>query len=285
MVGKFTPMLACAPGPEGVSFPILATPKIDGIRAVILKGSLVSRTLKPIPNVHLRAALESLLPEGCDGEAAFGDSFQTSTSAVMTRDAPTGGFTYYAFDWVGPTGYADRIASLASHLDRPAQAKLAKSLEKVVRLVVLTPTLIKDRPALDAFEDKMLSKGFEGLIVRSPDGRYKLGRSTPKEGLMLKVKRFEDAEAKVTGWEELVRVTDDKDAHTNLLGALVAIRSDKVTFKIGSGFSAQQRKDYWTSRTTLLGKWVKYKHFNIGSDEKAAPRFPTFLGFRDVQDM
>lgn len=285
----FKPMLACAPGPEGVtSFPVLATPKIDGIRALMLGGALLSRTLKPIPNLLLRAALESALPDGCDGEITHGGTFQNCTSAVMSGEGPTSGFTYYAFDYVGQDSslvdvpYSARIAKLHELMSSPSQRQLTKTVAGIVRIGVLHPVTIVDLVTLDAFEKRMLAEGYEGVIVRRPDGRYKLGRATPKEALMLKIKRFEDAEATVTGVDELVH-RGLPDTKSKLLGALVAVRPDGVAFKIGTGFSADQRRAFWSSRVSLVGRAVKYKFFRIGTAE--APRFPTFIGFRDFRDM
>lgn len=285
---QFTPMLASAPGPAGVRvFPLLATPKIDGIRAVVLKGSLVSRTLKSIPNTALRKALESVLPEGTDGEVTHGESFQTSTSAIMSKQGPLSGYVYHAFDYIGPTvdistPYSQRITELSRLMNTPSRKILLRAVEHMVQVNILMPTSIKDIAALDAFESKMLVKGFEGLIVRKPDGGYKFGRSTPNEGLMLKIKRFEDAEATVVGVEELIHKETDI---SGMLGSLVSVRLDGVTFKIGSGFTMVQRKEMWERRHEIIGKQVKYRFFKIGSGLKAAPRFPTFIGFRDINDM
>lgn len=282
----FKPMLACTPGPEGLTnYPVAVTPKIDGIRAVMVNGGLVSRTLKPIPNVHVRSALESVLPDGADGELMYGDSFQSCTSAVMTRDGPAIGFTYYAFDYVGPRGpdvpYMQRISELSRFMASPSSIRQAKAVRSIVQVIVLLPEEARDSKALDALESKALVAGFEGLIARLPHGRYKYGRSTAKEGLLLKIKRFEDAEAEVTGVEELVHATATEGSR--MLGALVAVRPDGVEFRIGTGFSTQQRKDLWSTRKSLYGRMVKYKFFRIGMAD--APRFPTFLGFRDMQDM
>lgn len=286
---SFTPMLASAPGPGVILFPVLATPKIDGIRALMVQGNLVSRTLKPIPNIAVRTALESVLPDGCDGEIMYGDTFQSCTSAVMSRQGPASGFTYYAFDNVGSnasdinTPYQERITALSQLMATPRQVQLLKTAQKLVTVIVLVPVLLKNMAGLDSFEAKALASGFEGVIVRRPDGRYKLGRSTPKEALMLKIKRFEDAEAVVTGVDELVHHDQPKEKPSRLLGAIVAVMPDGVMFKIGTGFTAQQRKDFWTARKSLVGRLVKYKFFRIGTAE--APRFPTFLGFRDPRDM
>lgn len=276
------PMLACSPGPEGVvTFPVLATPKIDGIRALMVKGALVSRTLKPIPNLLLRTTLESVLPDGCDGELMHGETFQSCTSAVMSVEGPPGGFTYHVFDHVCTPSlpYRERVATLARLFALTATKRAVGKVERVVQIKVLVPTWIEDAAGLEDYEQRTLESGFEGVIVRRPDGPYKFGRSTPKEALMLKIKRFEDAEARVTGWEE------GRGDVSGMLGALVVERpEDRVTFRVGSGFTVAQRKGLWASRgKQLLGRWVKYKFFRVGTVR--APRFPVFLGFRDVRDM
>jgi DNA ligase 1 len=152
---------------------------------------------------------------------------------------------------------------------------------------------------LDAFEAKQLEKGLEGVILRKPDGIYKCGRSSTNEGILLKLKRYEDSEAEIIGLEQLL--SNQNDATTNalghtersshkanmkpmgVLGALnVRDLKTKVEFSIGTGFDADTRKELWEMRN-IIGKIVKYKYFASGSRDK--PRFPVFLGFRDKRDM
>jgi DNA ligase-1 len=55
-----------------------------------------------------------------------------------------------------------------------------------------------------------------------------------------------------------------------------------VEFGIGSGFTADERVDYWNRRDELAGLIVKYQYFPVGSKDR--PRFPTYLGVRDKRD-
>lgn len=68
-------MLAHSKSPdlETLDYPVLVQPKLDGIRAVVKDGRLLSRTLKSIPNASIRAALERTVFEGLDGELVVGD--------------------------------------------------------------------------------------------------------------------------------------------------------------------------------------------------------------------
>lgn len=133
-----------------------------------------------------------------------------------------------------------------------------------------------------------------------PYTQYKYGRSTLREGSLLKLKRFKDAEAVVVDFEELMH--NDNEAVVNalgltersthkdnkrsagVLGAFVCQDINTgVNFSVGTGFTAEQRKEFWDNRSNLLEKIVKYKFFDYSI--KKAPRFPVFLGFRSENDL
>ena len=77
----------------------LATQKLDGIRALMIDGKLVSRTFKPIRNKYIREMLEAVLPDGADGEIVCPGAFQATSSGVMSADGEPE-FTYFMFDYV-----------------------------------------------------------------------------------------------------------------------------------------------------------------------------------------
>lgn len=268
-----------------------ASPKLDGIRAIVINGVVVSRNLKPIRNRHVQCLFGHL--EGYDGELIVGDPtakdcYRVTNSGVMSADGEPS-VCFYAFDHIGrPTDeYHQRRDMLGdNHID----------VIKVVQHPVVSPEHLLD------IEDSYLQQGYEGVMLRAfrgPCSFYKYGRSTPKEGTLLKLKRFEDAEAEVINYDEEMR--NDNEAVTNALGrtersqhaenkvgkgrlgALVCATPEGAEFKIGTGFTAAQREQFWAKRGDLIGRIVKYKSFMIGV--KDAPRFPVFLGWRDPIDM
>lgn len=279
-------------------FPVIASPKLDGIRCLIVDGKALSRSLKPIPNKHVQAwsAKYAAVLNGLDGELIVGDMgphvFNRTTSAIMSVDGPED-FVFWCFDkWDEPaTGYSNRLKLTRIYLEHgevPAKVKL-----------VPTRTCRNDTELRD-FEEDCLDRGFEGAMVRKPDGPYKHGRSTLKEGYLLKIKRFKDSEATIIGFEE--RMHNENEATTNEVGRtersshkagmkpagdlgafIVKHLQTQMIFNIGSGFTAEQRKDYWQRRNKLMNKIVKFKHFEIGEVDK--PRFPIFLSFRHPDDM
>lgn len=292
------PLLAEKAESDKIVYPVLATPKLDGIRAVKVGGKLVSRTFKPIPNVNAQRILAGL-PEGIDGEIMLADpkaTFQDITSAVMSQTKEAD-FLYCAFDYV------------STSLDKPYHLRIRELVElfedaplyRGIPIRILVPKLIKNKEELDAYEAKCLEEGYEGVMIRNPEGRYKCGRSSLKEGILLKVKQFEDAEAVIVECFERMKNTNEQERDelghakrstakagmvpTGTLGGF-SVKDIKTgaEFSIGSGLNDQLRKEFWDTKESLIGKIVKYKYQPIGVKE-IVPRFPIFLGIRDASDM
>lgn len=271
-----------------IRYPVLATPKLDGIRCLIVDKKAVSRKFKPIPNNYIRATIERVALEGFDGEIVIkGKPFNEISSAVMSENG-TPDFTYVVFDRYSGEGYNDRMRNLfgLGH--------------KVSNIEYLLPIQINNESELLKFEEKCLNEGFEGVMLRSPNSPYKFGRSTVKEGYLLKFKRFTDGEGIILELYEKMHneneATKDELGNTkrsshkenqvpaNTLGGfLVKDIKTGVEFGVGSGFDAELGKKIWDNRQEYVGKILKYKSQKSG--EKDAPRFPIFLGFRDECDM
>lgn len=288
------PMLACDFDASKLQYPILASAKLDGIRALSHNGVMLSRTLKPIPSHHIQATLKALKLDGMDGELIVGeptapDCYNRTVSHVMAHDK-TFDFTYHVFDIFDSENLYD-----------VRHQNLLNRLQDVSGIVKLHPhVLIHNETQLLTFEQEQLGMGYEGLILRNPVGHYKNGRSTVKEGLLLKVKRFHDAEAEIIGFDEQlknnnVKLTDERgfskrSSHQDnmegkdTLGALqVRDVLTGIEFSIGTGLDDTTRAEIWADRDGFLGQMVKYKSFQIGVKDK--PRFPVFLGMRAAEDM
>jgi DNA ligase-1 len=304
MIELVRPMLASPTKPgdlDKLSYPILASPKIDGMRAlcrvnpVTKQPELVSRTLKPIANEFTQKLFARWEYVGLDGELVVGQPtdknlMQQTSSGVNSRDGVPH-VKWYVFDkWDMDETYARR-------------ASVAKGICNVYMgcgLVWVTHVALRKPSELVALEEKWVNEGYEGMMLRDPTGPYKQNRSTLREGYLLKVKRFEDGEAEVIDVEELQTNTNElevdergyakRSTHkagkvgAGTLGALI-VKDCKTgqEFSIGTGFTAEQRHNLWEGRHYVIGQVAKYKHFAIGVVDK--PRFPVFVGFRNRTDM
>lgn len=287
------PMLAATYNDEvKLTFPLLATPKIDGVRALIVDGILVSRSFKPIPNTAVRQSLEALLPEGADGEITCGDLYET-TSVVMSKYTRATKLKFSWFDWFSDSPYCNRVSSIAKYV----YTHCSPGSHPNVSVISLYPSNISSMADLEQYETQMLHQGYEGIVVRDPKGKYKFGRSTIREGLMIKIKRYADCEATIVGTEELMHNTNERHkdnfgnamrsstkAHLtagDTLGAIIASTGSEP-FKIGTGFTVDQRDALWANRDTIRGQLVKYK---CDKAYKNRPRCPVFLGIRHADDL
>lgn len=286
---KFSAMLAKDADLNKLRFPHLASAKLDGIRVTIINGVAMSRSLKPIPNKQIQTMFANC--EYFDGELIVGSPmsktcYNDTVSVVMSQDKDASGVRLYAFDHIEePTAnYTARSAFIKHELNND-------------NVIILEQVVIHNLEELLAFEEECLNKGYEGLILRDPMAPYKFGRSTVNEGYLLKLKRFEDAEAVVVGFEERMHnaneaVTNElgrtsRSSHqagkvpTNTLGALVC-EWNGMKFNIGTGFDDAERQRVWDDREGHLNKLAKFKFFPIGMMD--APRHPVFLGWRDRMD-
>lgn len=275
----------------------LGTPKLDGIRALMIDGALVSRTFKPIRNTSIRTKLEKILPNGADGEIVCPGAFQATSSGVM-RESGEPEFTFYWFDYVKEDlekPYAERINDLLQ-----VSNHIIPRVGGHDYINLLTPVPITNLVHLKEYEQQCLDAGFEGVILRTADSPYKCGRASAKQQWLLKIKRFKDSEAEVVGFEE--KMHNDNPAQKDnfgrtkrsshkefkrpagTLGKLLAKDiQTRIEFSIGTGFNDELRQEIWDHQKKWLGLTVKYKFFEIGVKDK--PRHPVYLGVRDKADM
>jgi DNA ligase-1 len=300
-----------------IKYPVLATPKLDGIRCLIIDGEPVSRKFKPIPNKYVYAKLKAMAKsfnlDGADGELMLlpeykdmeevPKTFNDIQSEIMSFEGEPN-FVYCVFDLVKTdleTPYTNRMSNFALWYNLTDSASLATPhlKEGLKRLRCVSPVQLNNEDELLKYETNCIVAGYEGIMIRSPEGRYKCGRSTEREGILLKIKRFKDAEAEIIGFEEKMHNENvqEKDEFglakrssckaglvgANTLGSVcVRCSSSGVEFGIGSGFDDALRKEIWENKDKYLGKLIKYKYQEMG---KEAPRFPVFLGFRHEDDL
>src|SRR5205807_7434506 len=114
---------------------------------------------------------------------------------------------------------------------------------------------------------KVEALGGEGLMLRQPNSRYAVGRSL----ILLKVKRFQDAEARVLVHEA------GKGRHKGRLGALLVEMANGIRFAVGTGLSDLER-----GQPPAVGSFITFRYQELS--DGGVPRFPSYVGIRkDVQ--
>jgi DNA ligase-1 len=80
-------------------------------------------------------------------------------------------------------------------------------------------------------------------------------------------------------------IEEGNDKYSGILGALVCQGEEdgkKIFVNVGSGFSDEQRKNYWDNKSELIGKIVEVKCDAITKNQEGtySLRFPRFLKLR-----
>lgn len=269
-----------------VHYPVFASYKLDGWRAWRIGNEFFSRNSKTIPNRDLQRRFADLPEIGhLDGELISGnpgrpDVFRDTDRLCKTFAAPADSIRWFVFD----------------HLEKPDEPfhrRLSRIVEQHPLVVKLDQVECRNEDDVLRLEQVALENFYEGLCLRSPTGRYKYGRSTFKEQYLLKLKRFLDGEATVTGFNEALRNTNE--ATSNALGLTersshqeglvpmgtlgsLEVEMGGVQFRVGTGFTEADRREIWQRRDHYLGKRCTIKYSPILKDK---PRQPRFKGWRN----
>lgn len=273
----FRPMLAASKTPalSTLTYPLLASPKLDGIRCIVADGVPYSRNMKRIPNKHIQQQIMALHQHGLDGELMIDGGFENVSSGVMSISG-TPNFYLNVFDNF-------HLQHLGFNIRYLKTIDIVKELNSpLIRMV--EHVLIRSVAELQTFWDKCIAEGYEGAMTRTIDGPYKNGRSTVNQGYLVKLKSWLDDEATVIGFEELLTNEDAGNSNkkenmvpADTLGALV-VQWGRVTFKVGSGFDMAMRHKIWQNQSAYLGGRVTFKYQELSM--YGVPRFPIYKGFR-----
>ena len=231
--------------------------KLDGVYAHWDGSVLVSRAGNRFNAPAWFVADFPILPLA--GELWMGRGTFDKLSGVVRRQTPDHAawrqVRFMVFDL--PAHHADfdgrlqRLEEIFATLDSPT-----------IALVEQRPVASHD--ALMALLDEVVEDGGEGLMLRRAGSFHRAGRSAD----LLKLKRFDDAEARV------VAHLPGKGKYTGMMGALLLEMPDGRRFRVGTGFTDEQRR-----RPPQLGATVTYKHY--GHTSTGLPRFASFLRVRD----
>jgi len=308
---QYKPMLA--PNQEvnldEINYPLLASFKLDGIRIIFYKGQIFTRSLKQLPNKQLRKKFEPIRKYSednnliLDGEIYSHElNFQEIISFCMTQD-----FTdkksikkhgkiltipdhlkFYCFDCIENdnlnTNFKDR-----EEFARLSMFRFPDIAFPVEQFNVDEPEEVKNH------FNKALENGYEGLILKDSNGKYKYGRCTLKEGLIYKIKFFRTFDATIISVVQATKVNPNAEKKINELGRSVTSKKkdDRILINKASAFfisykftplkvvlamTDEEKEIIWRDKENYIGRMIEYKGMKIGA--KDVPRHPTFVRFR-----
>ena len=194
-----------------------------------------------------------------DGELWMGRGTFERLSGVVRRRAPNDAqwrtIRFMVFDLPSsPAAFDERLSRLREMFETIESPHIA----------LVEQFRVADRDALMDTLSRVVAGGGEGLMLHRGSSTYTAGRTDD----LLKLKPYDDAEAMVVGH------LPGKGKFTGMLGALLVEMPDGRRFRLGTGFSMEDRRV-----PPPLGAVVTYKHF--GKTRNGVPRFASFLRIRD----
>jgi len=268
--------------------------KLNGVRGTFFKGKIFSRQGKEITGLeHILSDIsklfssDSLLPGAdnwvVDGElvrkntdgVSDNENFRIGTGLLGQDDADKSSIQLVIFDFLpkyeftqgeSELTYKNRLSALEEIKKKITDLSLTSL--KIVD-VLYTGT---DAKKIDFFLEQMVKQDKEGLMLNR-DSKYACKRHNG----ILKVKRFYTIDLKITDYEE------GSGRNAGRLGAFVVdYKGNSVN--VGSGFSDEQREEFWEHRELMPGRVIEVKYKEESSDKKTGQlslQFPVFVSLRE----
>ena len=272
----------------------LVEPKLDGVRAITVLDfesksvTMYTRNGKVLENFgHITKYLEENLDNFArsyvlDGEVVS-SSFQALMKEVHRKDnVQAQDAKLMLFDIVPLVEFKSGF-SVMGQKRRSAFLKEFKNTFEDSGCIEIIPQKEFD---LDSFIDEiefkdynkaMVETGYEGIMIKDPNGKWEGKRSVA----WLKQKPFIEVSLAVTSVEE------GTGRNVGKLGAIVCEGEDDgktIVVNVGSGFTDEQRAEFWEARDSLIGQIVEVRADaatrSQDSEDVYSLRFPRFLRFR-----
>ncbi|APW40710.1 DNA ligase [Rhodoferax koreense] len=188
------------------------------------------------------------------GHGAFAQAVSTVRQQIPA-DATWRRMAFMVFDLPAHGGTFDErltaLDKLVMRMNRPWVRAVAQ-------------TRVASHAALMALMRKTVGAGGEGLVLHRGASLYRGTRSDD----LVKLKPFDDAEARV------VAHLPGKGRYEGAMGALLVETPQGQRFRLGTGFSAAQRRD-----PPAIGSWITYRFRDV--NPSGVPRFASFLRTRE----
>ena len=279
---------------EGQTFPNgFYSRKLDGLRTYILDGVAYSRANKKHKEAPFQHIIEQISQLNnntdyvFDGELIYlnpdgTEDFQKAISLARSddRDILCDNLYFVVFDVINKQDFLTKRPSLIFDDEyiflkgylQPSKNCLSWFETKLPNILLINQV---QEAEVETLKLACKENNWEGLMYRDGNASYEYKRTKS----LLKIKEMQDIELKLVNMEE------GTGKFQNTLGAFV-VEYENNLVKIGSGFTDEQRAEYWNNKDKYIGNYVKIQYFEktTNQDGGLSLRFPVFLCFRNIEN-
>jgi DNA ligase-1 len=272
----------------------LLEPKLDGVRCITVVDynarTVVqyTRNGKVLENFsHITDSLLTHIDDlgrsyVLDGEVVS-DSFQALMKQVHRKDdVQSSDARLMLFDMIPLIEFKEGKSTLGQRRRSNLLRSFKPTFDKCGNIDVIPQTEVNldemvGEVQFRTYNKEAIASGFEGIMIKDPNAVYECKRSAS----WLKMKPFIEVSLTVTAVEE------GTGKNVGKLGALICEGEDDgkiIHVNVGSGFTDEQRAEYWADKDTMLGQIVEVRADaatrSQDSEDIYSLRFPRFLRFR-----
>ena len=262
----FKPMLAnkWEDYKNDITYPIYSQPKLDGIRCIVTKDGMWTRSGKKIISApHIRTQLDPIFHKNpnliFDGEL-YADKFANDFNAICSLVKKTKPTKEDLEESAQKIEY--HIYDLPSYNDTFTKryAELCK-LDLPECCVLVETNLVESESDVDMLYGNYVQDNYEGQILRQ-DSKYENKRTKA----LLKHKSFTDEEFTI------LDIGEGEGNKTGMVGYMVFENAQGKRFKSNLKADWDLSKDIWNNKKKYIGKTATVQYFNLTPD--GIPRFP-----------
>ena len=268
--------------------------KLDGVRCLTVIDyenktvTQYTRNGKELTNFsHITEYLTGFIEEFGRSYCIDGEIMSTNFQALMKEvhrkhDVKTSDAVLNVFDIIPLVEFKQGKSSMGQR----RRSQFLKNFENIFNdsgFITIVPQrefdldVLTDEIEFRDYMKAMVEAGYEGVMIKEPDALYECKRTTS----WLKMKPFIEVSLAVTAVEE------GTGRNRGKLGAIVCEGIDdgkRIVVNVGSGFTDEQRAEFWASKDTLIDQIVEVRADaatrSQDSEDTWSLRFPRFLRFR-----
>jgi hypothetical protein len=266
--------------------------KRDGVRAEIINGELLGRSLKKFRNYKLHDFFKNIT-DFCkfynitlEGEI-YSNTIPCRELAGICNsldyDLPSDLKLYIFGLYNKELTFCERY-ELLNHL----------SICKEENIVIVMQERAHNKEFVEMFFTSSLSEGYEGAVLMDGSKKYKEGRVTIKEHIGFKLKPEQEDDLEIIGVNE--RFINTNESEINELG--YKFKRNTVDAKQSTGIAAtfdcklpngeitkvtitgdeEYRKEIWNNKNDYIGQFAVVKSMSYGTKDKL--RHPRLVGVK-----
>jgi len=262
--------------------------KLDGVRCIVVvdengKATSYSRqgkifeTLGKVEGMISDFGLRNIVFDGeiCVVDENGNEDFQSIMKEIRRKNHTIQNVKYKMFDCL----------TLEEFANQRSVRKLSERLRLIEHFVggntieYLPQERVRNMQHFQEWMDRADKGGWEGVMLRKNVG-YKGKRSKD----LLKAKKFHDAEYVVKGinYGDIRIIIDGKEV-TETMTSQIVIEHKGFEVGVGSGFSIEQRQEFYRDPSKIVGKTVTIQYFEETKNQEGgiSLRFPVLKHIYD----